>query len=232
MPRSACRALVAAGAVVAALTVADYAFVSPGQVPRPPAERMAQKASAFAREVAEPAEAQPNLDAFSSAWRFAAAAAVALLVALVPLEGAEAARSGGRMGGMGGGFSRRMGSMGRMGGMGGGFSRRSAPPRIAAPRAAPSGGSRFAGARGPNINVGVGSFAPPIFMPSPFGFGSPFGYGLFGPPMLPLGMNSGPSQQDQITKDQQNRDERVMDQQKMQIEQMQKEIQDLKAKKQ
>mmetsp|Transcript_60136 Transcript_60136/g.157629 ORF Transcript_60136/g.157629 Transcript_60136/m.157629 type:complete len:214 (-) Transcript_60136:83-724(-) len=213
MPRSACRALLAAGAVVAALTVADYAFVSPGQVPRPPAERMAQKASAFAREVAEPAEAQPNLDAFSSAWRFAAAAAVALLVALVPLEGAEAARSGGRMGGMGGGFSRR-----------------SAPPRIAAPRAAPSGGSRFAGARGPNINVGVGSFAPPIFMPSPFGFGSPFGYGLFGPPMLPLGMNSGPSQQDQITKDQQNRDERVMDQQKMQIEQMQKEIQDLKAK--
>mmetsp|Transcript_60137 Transcript_60137/g.157634 ORF Transcript_60137/g.157634 Transcript_60137/m.157634 type:complete len:216 (-) Transcript_60137:5-652(-) len=215
MPRSACRALLAAGAVVAALTVADYAFVSPGQVPRPPAERMAQKASAFAREVAEPAEAQPNLDAFSSAWRFAAAAAVALLVALVPLEGAEAARSGGRMGGMGGGFSRR-----------------SAPPRIAAPRAAPSGGSRFAGARGPNINVGVGSFAPPIFMPSPFGFGSPFGYGLFGPPMLPLGMNSGPSQQDQITKDQQRQDERVIDQEKMQIDQMQREIQDLKAKKQ
>eukprot|EP00445_Apocalathium_hangoei_P005986 CAMPEP_0203857106 /NCGR_PEP_ID=MMETSP0359-20131031/10547_1 /ASSEMBLY_ACC=CAM_ASM_000338 /TAXON_ID=268821 /ORGANISM="Scrippsiella Hangoei, Strain SHTV-5" /LENGTH=148 /DNA_ID=CAMNT_0050773779 /DNA_START=43 /DNA_END=485 /DNA_ORIENTATION=- len=148
MPCSACRALVAAGAVVAALTVADYAFVSPGQVPCLPAERMAQKASAFAPEVPEPAQVQPSLDAFSSAWRFAAAAAVALLVALVPLEGAEAARSGGRMGGMGGGFSRRSAPMPR------------AAPR-AAPHAAPSGGSRFAGARGPNINVGVGSFAPP-----------------------------------------------------------------------
>jgi len=199
-------ALLLATAVVAA----EWTFVnSPSQRSLPRARNVALRAAPFehfdSEKAAAPAAGAVEEDAAGSFFniRAMAAALVALLVAFAPLDSAWAARSGGRMGG--GGFR----SM----------------PRASAPRAAPRTAPRATGS--PNISVNV--------MPSPLGGGffSPFGgFGVFGPPILPLPVPSfGPSGTDMALQNQQRNDERIIDQQKVEIEQMQRELAQLKAQK-
>jgi len=148
--------------------------------------------------------------------RIAAAVCAALMLAVVPLEGAEAARSGGRMGG---------GSSS--------FRARAPPPRQAAPRSA-TAGPRVS--TGPNIAIGVAPSMGYGGFGGGFGyggFGMPFGgFGLFGPPVLPIPVPVGPSANDQILQNQQLRDESKLDAQKAEIQELQKQLTALKAGKQ
>eukprot|EP00931_Biecheleriopsis_adriatica_P116748 TRINITY_DN9234_c0_g1_i1.p2 TRINITY_DN9234_c0_g1~~TRINITY_DN9234_c0_g1_i1.p2 ORF type:complete len:201 (-),score=47.94 TRINITY_DN9234_c0_g1_i1:105-707(-) len=192
---------------VAALLLGGLSFVAP----EPPSTVRPRAGSAGTNRVSEigtrdaiVTETLSPEAAWGSALRSVLAICAALLVAMVPLQGAEAARSGGRMGG--------------------GTARASRPP----PRAAPStGGGAARMSSGPNISIGIGA---PMY--SPFGF-SPFGgFGLFGPPVLPLPVPVGPSMNDRVIQNQQAQDERKLDEQKLEIQQLQKEIAELKAKKQ
>jgi len=171
-----------------------------------PAEK-AEKAARFELAQSEKAAAVVEEPAapFSSFLRTALAVVAALAVAIAPMADAQAARSGGRMGGGG----MRMG----------GATRRVAPP--------PRPGVRSK----TNVNIGVG-VAPPIYAPSPFGFGfGGFGMPLFAPPLFgpTIALGGGSSAVDEQLQHQQRQDERVIDQQKAQIEQMQKELAELKT---
>lgn len=160
---------------------------------------------------------------FHASLRFVTAIAAAVLVALVPLQGAEAARSGGRMGGSSSSFRSRpmpRPTMPKSSFNGASFARAG----VATPR--PGIGATVGG---PNISIGVSPIlAPPIFG-SPFGFGFG-GFGLFGPPILPIPVPSGPSASDQVLQNQQARDERQIDEQKGEIQELKKQIEELKAK--
>mmetsp|Transcript_39883 Transcript_39883/g.71692 ORF Transcript_39883/g.71692 Transcript_39883/m.71692 type:complete len:207 (-) Transcript_39883:83-703(-) len=182
--------------------------------PQTPAARAARAFRQDA-ETARPAPANwvaEGQEAGQDAWtclKAMAAICLGLVVAFAPLQSAEAARSGGRMGG---GSVRAARPMPRSGaGMGA-----SAGPRVST---------------GPNVSIGIG--APMI---SPFGY-SPFGmgyggFGLFGPPILPVPVPTGPSGTDQMIQSQQLRDERQIDSQKSEIAQLKQEIEQLKTKKQ
>jgi hypothetical protein len=155
--------------------------------------------------------------------RFVAAIAAAVLVALVPLQSAEAARSGGRMGGSSSFFRSR--PMPRPTMPKSSFNAASsARAGVAMPR--PGIGATVSR---PNISIGVSPIiAPPVFG-SPFGFGFG-GFGLFGPPILPIPVPSGPSASDQVLQNQQAQDERQIDEQKSEIQELKKQIEELKTK--